>query len=274
MKMFILFIKGIIIGVGKVVPGVSGSIISILLGIYSEGVNALKNPFNKNNFIFLLISGTGILISIIFGSKLIIFLIEYYYFWIMLFFSSLILGTLPVIKKEVVFNVKNIFIMILISSAFLFISLTNIKNVYVYTGSLQDFYFLILVGFIEIATMIIPGISGTAILMMLGVYNLVTVTMSNLFSLSYFKENMMIIFPILIGMLLGFVTIINLVNFLLKNYRDISFVTIYSFCITSFLVLLKKTFDVSFSIYELIIGIIIFVFGYLMSKSIENINNK
>lgn len=273
MKMLILFIKGIIIGIGKVIPGVSGSIISIILGIYKDGVNALKNPFDKNNFKFLLVSGFGILFSIIFGSKTILYLLDNYYFLIMLLFSSLILGTIPIIKKEVDFNIYNLSIIILISVIFIYLSFKNFNGSYIYTGSLKDFYFLILVGFIEMGTMIIPGISGTVILMMLGVYNLVTETMSRLFMFGYLKENIMILFPILIGMLIGFVSIISVVNFLLNKYKQVSFVIIFSFCISSFLILLIKTFKVTFSLYEFLIGIFIFIVGYLISKSLENLNN-
>lgn len=272
--MFILFVKGLVIGIGKVIPGVSGSIISILLGVYNDGVTALKNPFNKSNLIFLFISGTGILFSIIFGSKLIIYFMINHYFMIMLLFSSLVFGTIPIIQKEVKFNLKNIFIILVISISFLYISFCSFSSVYVYTGSVFDFYFLILVGFIEVSTMIIPGISGTVLLMMLGVYSLVTETMSRLFILSYFKENIMIILPMLLGMIIGFITVINLVSFLLKKHKDISFVIIYSFCITSFIILLKKTFEVSFSLFDLVVGIFIFIFGFILSRSLENINNK
>ena len=67
----LLFIKGIIVGIGKIMPGVSGAMLAINLNVYEKLINAITSFFDdvRDNFKFLLIFGIGILLSIIFGSK-------------------------------------------------------------------------------------------------------------------------------------------------------------------------------------------------------------
>ena len=81
MKSMILFIKGIIIGIGKIVPGVSGAVLAVILKVYDKGINAIVNFKNdiKNNIKFLICIGFGIGIGIILFSKIIVFMLDNYY---------------------------------------------------------------------------------------------------------------------------------------------------------------------------------------------------
>ena len=112
MQSFFLFLKGIIIGLGKVIPGVSGAILAILLGVYDEAILKINSFFKnkKESFKYLFPLGCGILLSIFLGSKLVLFLTEKYYLYTMTFFGGLILGTVPMVyqntkikKKDYVF---------------------------------------------------------------------------------------------------------------------------------------------------------------------------
>ena len=92
-----LFIKGLIIGIGKIIPGVSGLVIAISFGLYEKGIDAINNYFGnvKENTKFLLVLGSGILLSIILMSNLIKILLNKYYFLTMLLFIGLISGGIP-----------------------------------------------------------------------------------------------------------------------------------------------------------------------------------
>lgn len=73
MKNLVLFFNGIIIGVGKIIPGLSGSMIMMILGLYERAIDAISNYFDDivENTKFLALIGSGILISIVLISKLI-----------------------------------------------------------------------------------------------------------------------------------------------------------------------------------------------------------
>lgn len=259
-----LFIKGIIIGIGKVIPGVSGSVIAIMLGIYDKGVYALNHIFEDfiNNFVFLLITGLGILISIIFGSKIILIFLNKYNFFIMSFFLGLILNSVYEFKKEIQLSKKNIYIVFIISIISLLICSLGINNVYNYKFTFWDNLFLIFVGVLEATTMIIPGISGTAVMMILGVYNLLLSTFSNLYSIDYISYNLLILLPFILGFILGFILITRIVEkFILNN--DKSKIYILGFILGSFFILSYKTF-MCFDNKFLFLSISLFIIGYII----------
>ena len=98
-------LKGILIGIGKILPGISGSLIAISLGVYYKSIHIIGNIYkiNKNDLIFLSNLLIGICISIVLFSKLIINLLNIYYIQTMLLFLGLITGCinglLKIIKK-------------------------------------------------------------------------------------------------------------------------------------------------------------------------------
>lgn len=270
MKNAILFFKGILIGIGKIVPGVSGSVLAILLGLYDRGLEALQNIFKKENFLFLSISGSGILLSIVYGSSLILYFLKNNYFPTMLLFCGLILGTVSVIKKEVKLNShsKKIYFTCL---TLLIVAFSNISfnKTYHFNYSKKDFLYFILTGFIEASTMIIPGVSGTAILMLLGVYPIIMETFGHLFSFSYLVYNIRILIPFTMGFIIGFFLVTKCVYYLLRYEKDKTYFMILVFSFSSFLLLLIKTFMSSFSFKEFCIGIFLFVLGYSLSLVLE-----
>ena len=89
-----LIIKGFIIGLGKIMPGVSGAMLAINFSIYEKLLDALTNFFNdwKNNLKFLILLGIGGILAIVFGSKFLLYLFDNYKFMTMMFFIGLIMG--------------------------------------------------------------------------------------------------------------------------------------------------------------------------------------
>ena len=73
-----LFLKGFIIGIGKIIPGLSGSLLAINFNVYERAIKAISNFFSdwKENLRFLVILGTGIFLAIVMGSKIIIYLLN------------------------------------------------------------------------------------------------------------------------------------------------------------------------------------------------------
>lgn len=275
MKNIILFFKGIIIGIGKIIPGVSGSVLALLLGLYDRGLEALQHITKKENIIFLTLTGSGILLSIVYGSSFILYILEKSYFTIMLLFCGLIFGTIPIIKKEVNLksNRKKVYFFSLTLFFYLLSTFTTTSS-YTFTYTCKDFFYLVLTGFIEAATMIIPGISGTAILMLLGVYPIVMETFSHLFSLNYISYNIRILLPFIMGFIIGFFLVTKCIYYFLKKQKEKTYFLILIFSFSSFLLLIKKTFMSTFTIRELLIGIILFIIGFLISTVLEEKEEK
>ena len=96
-------IKGFIIGIGKILPGVSGALLAILMGVYDKSIDYIINfKRNKKESIkYLFPIGIGVLLSIIlFSSKVIYYTLSKYYFEIMMLFIGLIIGTTPSIINK------------------------------------------------------------------------------------------------------------------------------------------------------------------------------
>jgi len=271
----ILVLKGIIIGAGKIIPGVSGGMLAITLNVYDKGIKAISDFFKdiKGNLTFLCTIGIGILISIISVSKVIKYSLDLYYLPTMLLFIGLIIGGIPSIietaKQEK--SLKNIVIMII---PFILIFLLQFTNNTFNTSTSKEvsFFTLILIGVVDAITMIIPGISGTAILMMLGYYDMVITSFSTLTDFSLLSFNLSVLIPFGIGMFLGTIVLTKVINYFLENHRISSYYAITGFALSSVLLLLTQTFQKNYTIYEVIISLILLVIGYMISRRLDKIN--
>ena len=264
-----LFIKGIIIGIGKIIPGVSGSMLAISMGIYQKLIDSVNNFFNdvKKNFVFLFKIGIGVLISIVFFSKIILNCLNNYYIITMFFFIGLIIGGFEDIKKEVKYwNNKIIFLTLLIT---LLLGMININNKIDIQNDFLNFIYFIIVGFIDALTMVIPGISGTATLMMIGAYDKLMTTFSNLMNFTLFNTNLMIMLPFCIGMLIGIILTVKLINYLFKNYKDNTYSSIIGFSISTIVLMFLKCINSNYDFLNLILAFCMLIIGLIISKKIN-----
>lgn len=249
MDILILITKGFIIGLGKILPGVSGAVLAISLGVYEKGIKSITNIFNKKNFIFLLYLGIGMLIAIVTMSNVVLFCIKNYYFWIMLLFCGLIIGGLKeliiIIRDDI--DIKNVIYMSISALLIMFLSINTLSFELEY-----NFITIFILGMIESLTMIIPGVSGTAIHLMLGSYEFVM----NMFSKIIIKNFV----PFVMGMIFSVLVFIKLISYLLTNYKIKSYFIILGFSISSIIYLIS-TLPLEVNIYKFIIGIILFIIG-------------
>ena len=98
------FFKGIIVGIGGIAPGLSGSVLLVILGLYQKVITAIGTLFKnlKNNLIFLFPLLLGFGVGVIIFSKIINFLLENYEMYTRFAFLGLVLGTIPLFYKEVI----------------------------------------------------------------------------------------------------------------------------------------------------------------------------
>lgn len=254
-----LILKGFIVGIGKIIPGVSGSMLAYSLGIYEPLMEAVTNFFNntKKNSKFLLNFGIGVFLAIILFSKTILFLLNNYYKETMYLFLGLIIGTLIPFCKNLKINKKNIFIFLTTIILFLIISSSFKINEFIYNGSFIHKLYIILLGGIDAITSIIPGISGTAIFMMLGSYEFVLTILSSPISSQFIFYGT--------GLFVGIILTCYLMNYLIKNKREETNSFVFALMITSIGLLLSKL-NHTFNFTILILFIFGIIIGYKFDK--------
>lgn len=174
MQNFFLFLKGMFVGLGKIIPGVSGSLIAAVLNIYEESIyaiNHIKDDFKKS-MSFLFPIGMGVLVSICLFSHVLLFFFKHYYGLTMFFFLGLLLGTVPKFRKSFSFPNKKYYLLFVAGFLLPFLfSLFSISNEFIPTNHISSWAFLFFLGFLDAFSMVIPGISGTALFIMLGSYS-------------------------------------------------------------------------------------------------------
>ena len=263
-----LILKGFIIGIGKIIPGVSGAMLAITLGVYDKAILAITDftSDKKKNFKLLLLLGIGIISSIIVFSKIINYFYNNHYIPTMLFFMGLIIGGIPGLINKTSYNYKNI---IITSVSFLIVTILSfsfINNAYMLKGNFVDYIILFIGGITEAFSSIVPGISGTALFMVMGIYNIVIEMLANLTNVFYVIDNFLLIVFFIIGLLLGVILISILVKWLFSKYSSKTYSAILGFCLSNVVILFLKIITYSPSLFGYLIGIPLSLIGYFIGK--------
>ena len=263
----LLFLKGILIGIGKIIPGVSGAMLAINFNIYERALNSVTHFFDdwKDNLKFILLCGSGIILSMILCSGMIQYFLNNYFFVTMMFFIGLILGGTYSFSLSIKYNYKNILVIFLVIVLFLFVSLGNFNNLYVIKNNFFDNVIFFIGGIIEIMASVIPGISGTALLMLIGIYDNVLELISSLFNYSYVIDNINLYLSYGIGMFISFIVSSYLLVYLINKYKNYTYSVILGLSISSIILLIIMAFIKPFSIIEFILGIMLLFIGILIS---------
>lgn len=266
----ILYLKGLVIGIGKVIPGVSGSIIAISLGLYEKCVYAISHIFNDlwKNIIFLSSIGLGIITSIIIGSNLISILLDNYYNQTMFLFIGLISGVIPILYSKVenkniyyYFKVATVIIILLI-----ILNLNNFSK-FIFMGSLKDYITIFIIGFIDALAMVIPGISGTSIFIIMGYYDFILEIFSSIPNILFNSPSIIITFGA--GTVIGIFIFSYIMDVLMRKHSNITYTIITGFVMVSIYYLLINTISKISNIFELIVCLILLIVGYIISKKLE-----
>lgn len=204
MNTLINIIKGVVIGIATLVPGVSGGTMAIILGLYDDIIHSISSFFSdiKKNTLFILTVGIGGVIGLFGFSWIMKFLLSHFRFPMIYLFIGVIIGGIPVLYKKV--NAGNSrkldwlyfvvgFIIILIMKLYDG-TIINLANS---TGVLQ-FVFLFFAGIIIAVALILPGISTSFMLLAIGLYDIFVDALSNV-QLRY-------LIPIGLGTVFGVIT--------------------------------------------------------------------
>ena len=219
MKYLILFFKGVIIGIGKIIPGVSGAHIAMVLHVYEECLFKFSNIKENIGYFFAL--GMGIILSILLMSPLILYLISNYYLFTMSFFLGLLFKSIDLNSEHKLEIIVGSLLVLLI---YLYVRIPSI--------TINNVFVSFVLGGIEAITSIIPGISGTATYMVLGCYDKVL----ELFSFS----NLWLLLFFVAGVILSSLLIIKNISCVLKRNSEVLKCIIQIFMISSLLYLFIK----------------------------------
>lgn len=270
-----LILKGFVIGLGKIIPGVSGAMLAITMGVYEKGLRAISNLFKefKQHFKFLLFLGIGIVLAIVLGSKVVIYCLNRFYLPTMLLFIGMIAGGIKPLFKEIKgekVQLKNIIISLVVVSLLIVISLLDFgEDKSNYVKNISSFVTFFVGGVFDAAATVIPGVSGTALLMILGYYNIVMNSFGDVFNFANITNNMFVLIPFCLGTITGVLMISKLMNYLFNHHKTTTYCSIIGFACVSILLLLSQTFTRTYKIMEIIISIVLFVVGYFTSKKLD-----
>lgn len=274
----LLFLKGLLMGICDIIPGISGGTIAFITGIYMRLINAIKNispklfydiflsPFNKKNrenlkqdlkkidlgFLFVLFLGIGT--ALLLGSKIVKFLLSNYFIYTLSFFIGLILASSKIIfdniqnhkKKNILFGILG-FILGILLSILVPADLVPTKS-YVFVG-----------GFLAISAMFLPGISGAFILLIMGLYEFMINILHDI------PGNIVYFIIFVAGAALGAFTISRIISFLFKKDKCKTLYVLLGLVLGTLSVPLKKIFEMGlFQISNVLIMLFFLLLGFFL----------
>ena len=244
-KWIMVFLKGMGMGAADVIPGVSGGTIAFITGIYERLITAIKNvnwpniklfftghfkEFWKNiDGTFLLCLIAGIITSFLSLAKLMTYLLENQPVLVWAFFFGLIMASTLFIGKDVKWNWKTVLTFCIF--AVLSYIITSPQNQPL--NATDANWYIFICGAIAICAMILPGISGSFILILMGHYYTVMGAIKGLTGLKDVADNLRILGLFFLGIVFGLASFAQLLSWMFKHLRDLTIVVLAGFMIGS-----------------------------------------
>lgn len=229
--------RGILMGISDLIPGVSGGTIAFILGIYDRLLEAISGFFSrdwKKHLGFLVPLGLGVGITLLLFSRVIEYLLEQHYEATQFFFMGLIIGVVPYIMKQAEvkknFTSRHLIILIIIGSALAATAFIPTEDDLAPITSLTVpvFFLLFFSGWLASMAMLLPGISGSFILLLLGVYSTAINALSSL--------NIPIALAIGAGVIVGFIVSSKAIQYLLEHFTYVTYAAIIGLILGSLFV--------------------------------------
>lgn len=263
-----LILKGVAVGIGNAIPGVSGGTIAVVTKIFDRLIGAITPNIKKliKNLPFLIPVGIGMVIGIFLTAIALDYLFETYNVPTQLFFLGLILGSLPIVLRECKKDEPRIrpinLIPFFIGAAFMIALLFTGEGGSMFTEgaalTVRDVVLYIVMGFIAAVAMIIPGVSGSMIMKVFGAYDSIISAVAELE------------FPVLIcfgiGAVVGIFAAAGIINALMKRFRQ----GVYSLIIGLIIGSVPHIFPAEFSFNaQGIVGVVLMIVGIAIPLLME-----
>ena len=227
------FFKGLGIGSANVIPGVSGGTIALITGVFERLINALKScnltaikllftgkfkEFAQHIDLWFLASlGSGVVVAILSIARLFEFLFAEYPIYLWSFFFGMILVSIYYVGITIEkFNWKVMLSFIIGTAIALLIAFGTPAN------ENSNILYLLICGAVATCSMILPGLSGSFVLVLMGNYQLIMIDAVN-------DLNLKILLPVVLGGVVGLLAFSHLLSWIFKNYRDITIAVLTGF---------------------------------------------
>ncbi len=234
------FLNGLAMGAANVIPGVSGGTIALITGIYERLINAIKRcdhnaiklvltgkikqawEYVDGRFLFLLLSGVAI--SIVTLARLFEYLLEHHERMTMAFFFGLILLSIVYVAQRISAWTPSVWISLLIGSG-VAVGIALLAP----ASENPAFVYVFICGVAAISSMILPGLSGSFVLIIMGNYSLVLSAINT--------ANLSILLPLALGCGFGLIAFSHLLSWVFKHYENQTLAVMTGFVIGSLVVI-------------------------------------
>ncbi|HOH98999.1 MAG TPA: DUF368 domain-containing protein [Bacteroidales bacterium] len=217
-------VKGVAMGVANVIPGVSGGTIALITNIFERLIHALKSinghafklllkgrfkEFSQHTDLYFLISVfLGVGIAIISVARLFDYLFQHYPVYIWAYFFGLILASVYFVGKTIEKWSLWVIVSLIAGAAFAWF-ITTMKP----ATQNEDFLYLIICGVVAVCSMILPGLSGSFVLILMGNYQLIAIDAIN-------QLRMDILLPVLLGAVVGLLAFSHFLSWVFRKFRN------------------------------------------------------
>lgn len=265
-----VFLKGAAMGAANVIPGVSGGTVAFITGIYERLIFAIKALSGKGlklllkgkvkefvaetDLLFLIWLGLGVVGSILTLAALLEYLFDHYEKLVWAFFFGLILASIYFVGKRVS-RWSFSCIGLLLAGAAVAVAVSLMKP----ASENASIPYLVLCGIVAMASMIIPGLSGSFVLLLMGNYRLVMIeSVSHLKSLE--SEAFAVLIPVGIGAVIGLVTLSRILAWVFKQFHDQAVALLTGFVAGSLMIIwpwkeaIVETFELNEKVKEKVVG--------------------
>lgn len=282
MKEFIVnILKGMVIGLANIIPGVSGGTMMVSMGIYDRLILLLTHFVKKFKEAMQLVIPLviGMLLAIALLSKVITRMFEDIPLQTTLLFVGMIIGGLPVIFKKV--KGKKVGIPQIIAFAAFFVLVVGMSLIGEDDSRTADVSFtlvnvikLFLVGALAAGTMVIPGVSGSMVMMIIGYYTIIISTISGFldalypFDLAGILAACGILVPFGIGVLVGIAVVAKLIELVLKKYSLTAYWAIIGLIVASPFAILIMMGSVTINAVSILTGILMLAAGFFIAMKL------
>lgn len=281
MKLINQILRGVVIGIANIIPGVSGGTMMVSMGIYDTLIHCITHLFSefKKSVKTLLPYAIGMLIGIMALASLLSFLFERYPLPTNTAFIGLILGGLaPLLRKieRKKVNPVAVIVFIVFFAVVIWMALAgprqNAESVEINIGTIL---ILVVMGAIASATMIIPGVSGSMMLMLLGYYtpvlNALNALKTAIFSanLAAMGAPLAVLLPFVVGVALGIFGIAKLIEWFIARFPTPTYCGVLGLVLASPVAILIRTNMTGVSVWTVTAAVATFVIGFIAARLLE-----
>ncbi|HHC6361916.1 TPA: DUF368 domain-containing protein [Staphylococcus aureus] len=272
---WINILKGFAMGTSDLVPGVSGGTIALLLGIYNQFIASISGIFSRRfwpSFTFLIPIIIGMLLAMGSLSNLFNYLLSQHHIPTMFFFGGLIIGIVPYLLKisnyKTSFTTKHYMMVIAGIAILIVITLMNNGDKHAETLTLSTGLIIkyFIAGMCASSAMLLPGISGSFMLLVFGVYGTVMLAISEFVKLNF--AGLPILLAVGFGVLAGFIISSKIIQYFLTHHKLMTFALIIGFVVGSLFAVFP---GLPTNIVMWFVSLVVFIIGFIVSLTLGRI---